>query len=357
MPWQYFYSELGVVLHYLSLAFWPSGLCLDYGWPVATTASQILPGALVLGALAAATVVAVIRRWPAGFLGAWFFLILAPSSSFLPLKDLAFEHRMYLPLAAVIAAVVIGLFLLGRQCKVYYSRFTNKRAAQGHPSSMFNRLSSILNPRVGRMASGAAVLALAVVLAALTHGRNSVYASELSIWRDTVGKRPLDGKAHTCLALVYMESGEAGRALDQLNQAIFCDPGQPIAHAARGNVFADQFLKSRYAAEGLAAVRCFTYAIALNPNYYQAYTNRGRVIDSLQNPRLAKADFNKAIQLQPDYLPAYRWRAYVRMEKTVAEFDQAWEDYRFCRSKCNGSEPPWLKDLHTALEKATGRTD
>ena len=31
-----------------------------------------------------------------------FFFILAPSSSIVPIADLAFEHRMYLPLAAVI---------------------------------------------------------------------------------------------------------------------------------------------------------------------------------------------------------------------------------------------------------------
>jgi tetratricopeptide (TPR) repeat protein len=350
MPWQYFYSELGVVLHYLSLAFWPSGLCLDYGWPIATTAAQILPS-LVLGVMAAATVVAVIRRWPAGFLGAWFFLILTPSSSFLPLKDLAFEHRMYLPLAAVISAVVICLFMLGRRALVR-SKTESLKMKAGIGPGVIPGFSSKLSAF-----SFFAVLAAAVVLAALTHDRNNAYASELSIWRDTVEKRPLDGKAHTLLALAYMDSGEADKALDQLNQAIFYDPGQPIAYAACGNIYAERFFRRGYAADGLAAMHCFTDAITLKPDYFQAYTNRGRVYGLLQNPKLAKADFDKAIQLQPDYLPAYRYRAYLRMEKTVAEFDQAWEDYRYCKNKCNGSEPPWLKDLRAALEKATGRTE
>ena len=75
---------------------------------------EILPGAVVIGGLAAATVYALIR-WPKwGFLGAWFFLILAPTSSILPIRDLAFEHRMYLPLAAVVAGVVMGGWLVGR---------------------------------------------------------------------------------------------------------------------------------------------------------------------------------------------------------------------------------------------------
>jgi len=77
-------------------------------------------------------------------------------------------------------------------------------------------------------------------------------------------------------------------------------------------------------------------------------------LDLLQNPRLAKKDFDKAIELQPGYLPAYRWRAHMRMEKGVAEFEKAWEDYRFCQRNCN---EPWVKDLRAALEKATGRTE
>ena len=50
------------------------------------------------------------RKWPAGFAGAVFFLALAPTSSLLPIPtEVAAEHRMYLPLAAVIALMFIGL--------------------------------------------------------------------------------------------------------------------------------------------------------------------------------------------------------------------------------------------------------
>ena len=111
---EYARSQFGVILHYLRLSFWPHPLVLDYGWPVARTVGEILPGLVVIGGLAAATVFALIR-WPKwGFLGAWFFLILAPTSSVMPLADLAFEHRMYLPLAAVATGVVVGGWLAGR---------------------------------------------------------------------------------------------------------------------------------------------------------------------------------------------------------------------------------------------------
>ena len=55
-PFDYARSELGVVLYYLRLSFWPDPLCLDYGWPVARTFWAIFPGAVVVGGLMALTV-------------------------------------------------------------------------------------------------------------------------------------------------------------------------------------------------------------------------------------------------------------------------------------------------------------
>src|SRR5207302_420989 len=84
--------------HYLRLTFWPASLVLDYeDWPVAGSAATWLPQALAIVALLGATIVAL-RRWPPlGFLGAFFFLLLAPSSSVLPIvTEIAAERRMYL---------------------------------------------------------------------------------------------------------------------------------------------------------------------------------------------------------------------------------------------------------------------
>ena len=107
-PWQYLRSQPGVLLHYLQLSFWPRSLCLDYCWPVASWPEAIGPGLVVL--LLLGLTLLALWRWPRlGFLGAWFFVILAPTSSILPINDLAFEHRMYLSLAAVVLLAVLGL--------------------------------------------------------------------------------------------------------------------------------------------------------------------------------------------------------------------------------------------------------
>ena len=72
-------------------------------------AREIVPYFTVLALLGLATAVAL-WRWPKfGFLGACFFFILAPASSIVPVAtQTAAEHRMYLPLAAVLILLVVG---------------------------------------------------------------------------------------------------------------------------------------------------------------------------------------------------------------------------------------------------------
>src|SRR4029077_19247678 len=107
-PWRYLATQLGVVVHYLRLSVWPSPLVLDYTWRLPQTAWDVVPSAIVVLALLGGTALAFRRLPLIAFWGAWFFLILAPTSSVLPISDLAFEHRMYLPLAAIVVLVVVG---------------------------------------------------------------------------------------------------------------------------------------------------------------------------------------------------------------------------------------------------------
>ena len=79
----YLATQPGAIMHYLRQAFWPSGLCLDYCWPAATLRGAIfstIPVACLLGL----TAWALVKRPAWGFLGAWFFLILAPRRAFCP---------------------------------------------------------------------------------------------------------------------------------------------------------------------------------------------------------------------------------------------------------------------------------
>jgi tetratricopeptide (TPR) repeat protein len=188
-PWHYLLTQPGVLLHYLRLSLWPDALCFDYGWPAAEGAGgAVLPG-LALAALLLLSVWGSLRRHPAAWLGLWVFIILAPTSSLLPLGDCAFEHRMYLPLAAVAAGAVVGGHAL-----------LHKHARPG-------------------LLAALAVTAVAA-LSALTWQRNEVYASEVSMWRDVVRQRPLNLRARNDLAVALSEAGHAGEAMREYERVL-----------------------------------------------------------------------------------------------------------------------------------------
>ncbi len=203
-PWMYVRSQPGVVLHYLRLCFWPYPLCIDYAWPVAEQPHEIvLPGLVLLGLLAL-TGWALWRRPRLGFLGACFFLILAPTSSILPIFDLAAEQRMYLPLAAVQTLAVLGA------------------------ATLLDRLAQRANWTEGeqRLRSAAIVGSVACLLATMTFLRNEEYQSPLSIWGAVVELRPDNARARFNLAAEFQKVGRLADAEREYRAAVRLRPAE-----------------------------------------------------------------------------------------------------------------------------------
>ncbi len=229
-PWLYLATQTEVILHYLRLSVVPRGLCLDYAWPVVAGWREVwLPAALV-GGLGVASLWGVRRLHPAGFAGAVFFLILAPTSSILPVPDAAFEHRMYLPLACVILVVVLGgaRLLAGR-----------------------------LRPPI----LVAAAVVLAIALAGLTAARNHDYRSELAMWRDVATKRPTNLRARIDYAVALAERGDAETAAIEFEGVLEEIPADLRARFARGDVAPGRFstMSPRY-------------------HFFRAHANYGRLL-------------------------------------------------------------------------------
>ena len=108
-PWTYLLNQTMVIAHYLRLSFWPKGLVVFYGWPAPLTFGDVVPYAILILALIAVTIAALARAPAVGFLGAWFFLTLAPASSVVPVAtEVGAERRMYLPLLALVMLTVAG---------------------------------------------------------------------------------------------------------------------------------------------------------------------------------------------------------------------------------------------------------
>ena len=210
-PLTYLQSQADVICHYLRLCFWPVGQILDFGrWPTAYSAFDIWPQAVVIYSLLGLTIWAMFRGSALSLLGGWFFLILAPTSSIIPINDYMFEHRMYLPLAAVIAAVVIAAFWL----------------------LDWFRLSPA---QVARLA-GSLMLVLAIVLGAVAFQRNTTWATDYRLWTDNVTKRPANARGHLHLRRatnrIHLEAayaflcGDTERAANICATAIAENPDQ-----------------------------------------------------------------------------------------------------------------------------------
>ena len=202
-PLAYLVTQAGVLVHYLWLSIVPHPLCLDYGWPVAQTAMQMVPAGLVIVVLLALTAWGLWRRRAIGFLGAWFFLILAPTSSFIPIKDIAFEHRMYLPLAAVLTVIVVAVYSLLRW--------------------MVNR--GVFSTNAARRVGGGLVILVAVVLCGMTMRRNLDYSTEIAMWQDVTEHRPNNARAWNNLGLSLLKAGREDDSLDAFQHAVDADSG------------------------------------------------------------------------------------------------------------------------------------
>jgi protein O-mannosyl-transferase len=262
---QYFLTQTGVILHYLRLAFWPRPLCLDYfDWPKLMSVGEAAPTLLAIVVLLIAALVACIFRPRLGFLAAAFFIILAPTSSVIPLQDMAFEHRMYLSLAAL--AVVITAPLLWPKWRKGY----------------------------------AAILLIAVAtLGYATHQRNLQYADPIGMLRDVVTIRPNNARAHNNLAIALLDAADPDEAMEHFGRAIKIAPKNPKFHVN----LADQLAKKGHFEDVAAHYR---KAIELQPGLVNAHYNLANCLSKhLGRPDEAIVEYRETQKLDPSFLEAY----------------------------------------------------
>ena len=263
--WGYALTQFPAIVHYLRLSFLPHPLVFDYGTALETSALRIVPSALAIACLVAATVWALVRHPAMGFLGACFLMVLAPSSSIVPVatQTLA-EHRMYLALAPVVVLVVLGIYRwLGR-------------------------------------AALPACLALAAALGVMTWQRNQDFRSEAGIWRDTVAKLPQNERAHNNLGFVLSaNAGRTDEAIIQFQEALRLKPGYAEAHNNLGNAL-DAVGRTR------EAIGQYEEALRLEPNLAEAHYNLGRALGTMPGMSAeAVAQYEEALRLKPGYAEAH----------------------------------------------------
>ena len=275
-PWTYLLTESGVVVHYLRLAIWPAPLVLDPYWSMVRSLGPVAWPLAMLAGLVGLTLVGMTKRRPAAFAMAWFFAILAPTSSVLPVvTEVAAEHRMYLPLAALVSLAVVGGYLGAR---VLLARVS--------PTSLLPRLAPALGTAV--------VLGVAILLGLQTRARSLDYVTDEHIWRDTIAKQPGNPRARTGLGADLVAAGRYEEAEGELQASLAIDPARP---ETLSNLGAAEFALGKIDSSIVHLER----AVALRPEYAAAHLTLAEAYLARRHDGLAATHFRRVLEAKPDH--------------------------------------------------------
>lgn len=283
--WSYSLKQCEAIILYLRLTVWPHPLIIDYGTAVIRDPSSVAPEAAVLVSLVIATFWALARRPGLGFALFLFFAVLAPSSSVVPLVSQTIaEHRMYLPLAAVLASGV-----------VYSHRLLGSR--------MFT---------VGGLIGAA--------LCVSTIARNTTLQDEVGLWTETIARVPTNPRAHGSLALALSERGQQQESLPYFRRALELEPASVATEVNIGNVY---YRLGDYR----AALAHYRRGVEIDPKFASGHNSVGAALQQLGDLEGAMRSYRHAIELAPLHTGAHQNTA--RLLFTLNRFAEAVVHYEF----------------------------
>jgi predicted negative regulator of RcsB-dependent stress response len=169
--WDYFLTQFRVERTYLRLLFFPVKQCIDYdyrissGWgdPDTWAAFSLLFSIFIL------SLASFKKNRLLTFGVLWFFLTLSVESSIIPLADVIYEHRLYLPMFGFVLFLTSLLWTLLKSVKWFT----------------------------------AVALAIVVVFSCMTYVRNEVWQNSFTLWGDTAKKSPRKWRPYCSLGLTF----------------------------------------------------------------------------------------------------------------------------------------------------------
>ncbi len=207
----------------------------------------------------------------------WFFVTLSVESSVVPIADVIFEHRMYLPSVGAMIAVAAAAFMIS-------GRLAKK----------------------GRTAAVIMLTVIVTLFAAATYARNDVWASPITLWKDAIRKGPHHSRPYFVLGAEYARHGAYGKAIAMYRKALAMPPGEYLT------LRADEYPKM-YNALGLLYARLGRYGEAIEvfqrllgryPGFAGAYNNLGAAYVNSGRYREAIRPLQQAVDRRPGNVDA-----------------------------------------------------
>ncbi len=257
---QYLLTQFNVIATYLRLAVAPVGQNLDYDYPLAASFADAGASALLLLALALLGLRLFSKNRIASF-GIFFFFLSLSVESLVPLEDLIFEHRMYLPLTGILLLICSPLVMQ-----------TPGTCA-----------------RVGMI-----LLAFSLVpLIYLTHERNKVWRTEETLWRDVVEKSPAKERGYANLGLFHLRKGDPEKALSWYLLGASQNPDSAYFMYMMARVLEQM-------GEADKALSRYSKAAALNPQEPLFWLHMAEIYDRKGDVDSAMANYTASINARPE---------------------------------------------------------
>lgn len=278
----YLATQCRVIVTYLRLILFPVGQRVDYDYPIyhSLLDPAVVASAALLGALFGLGLYCLLRSGRSGEANAlplrlaafgifWFFITLSIESSVIPIVDVIFEHRMYLPSAGLFMAVAALVSMAGSERSAY----------AGWPE---------------RRVTAAAMLVV-LLFAGATLLRNNLWRDEVAFWEDNGAKCPTKGRVFLQLGNAAERRGDLQEAEEAYKKAIDLTPEDPFSWVDLGRIS----LQARKLDE---ALQQFRTVLQLDPRMAEAHNNIGKIYELKGDPAKALEEYGAALKLKP-YLP------------------------------------------------------
>jgi tetratricopeptide (TPR) repeat protein len=328
-------TQSQVLLMYLKLVVWPSPLLIHYILPEVESLSDGWMYLIPILLLGIATLVLLWRNKPLGFLLAWMFAILSATSLIPIYTETAAERRMYLPLAAIVVMVVVGVWRLALFLRPSTS-------AEGQGKSVLAYV-------------GVPTLLLAIALGVVSAKRLNAYYDTFRLWQDVVQAQPENYIANLNMGVAFRRLSRDPEAIEYFRKVVRLRPGYAEAHSNLGYTlvrvgkFAEGISEVQVALKlspnnpyflnnlGLAliqsgrssdAIEYLERSVTLKPSYAQAHNSLGLALANTGKLAEAGEQFGIAVSIDPNYANAHCNSANVLASKgdiknAIAHYESA----------------------------------
>ncbi len=291
----YLFTEFRVIITYIRLIFFPVAQNVDYDYPVyhSIFAPEVF---LSFMALLTLCLMVIYSFWRYGktqpltrviFFGTgWFFVTLSVESSIIPIVDVIFEHRMYLPSLGLFLAISVLLVMIIERCR--------QKWAEGAVFSL--------------------VIITALFFTCLTYSRNNLWNDELVLWQDVINKSPQKARGYTNMGNAHIAKGNLDKGIKYHKKAAFLgetykdkgfvddstkalpranniDSSHAEAYSNLGKGFFDKGLIDE-------SIKAFEMAISIDPSYADAHYNLGIAYGEKGLDEAAKIEMRRGLMLK-----------------------------------------------------------